>query len=72
MRQSGPGSERGCEMTWGGPDRVLNSLGGEEYPALGSARLEARFEELAASRTATESLKEGVVSTLRRWAMLGK
>jgi hypothetical protein len=35
-------------------------------------KLDARFEELAASRTGTESLAEGVVRTLVRWSLFGR
>jgi hypothetical protein len=37
-----------------------------------SMELDARFEELASSRTGTEPLKEGVVDTLRRWSLFGR
>jgi methylase of polypeptide subunit release factors len=34
--------------------------------------LEERFEELAASRTGTEKLKDGIVGTLKRWSLHGR
>ena len=37
-----------------------------------TAQLNARFEEMAASRTGPEKLQEGVVSTLTRWSIYGK
>jgi hypothetical protein len=37
-----------------------------------TSALKARFDELAASRTGTDELREGIVETLVRWATLGK
>ena len=34
--------------------------------------LEKRFEELAASRTGTDKLLDGIVGTLKRWSLHGR